>query len=63
VLRRGIGEPGIAAEAERCVDQGLVAADHDVGAGLEAGPAQLVFDLLVTLLAPVADSVDPHDLG
>jgi hypothetical protein len=42
VLRRGIGEPGGPAEAEGAVDQGLVAADGDVGADLEVGPAQLV---------------------
>ena len=43
-------EPGIPAEAERAVDQGLVAADRDIGADLAVGPAQLVFDLLVALL-------------
>ena len=36
-------EPGVPAEAERAVDQGLVAADRGVGADLEVGPAQLVF--------------------
>jgi hypothetical protein len=50
ILRRVIGEPGGPAEAERAVDQGLVAADRDIGADLEAGPAQLVLDLLITLL-------------
>ena len=43
-------EPGVPAEAECGVDQGLVAADRDIGADLEVGPAQLVFDLLVALL-------------
>jgi len=43
-------ESGIPAEAERAVDQGLVAADRDIGADLAVGPAQLVFDLLVALL-------------
>ena len=38
-------------------------ADREVGADLEVGPAQLVLDLLVALLDPVADRVDPHDLG
>ena len=47
---RVIGEPGGPAEAERAVDQHLVAADRDVGADLEVGPAQLVLDLLVALL-------------
>ncbi len=56
-------EPGSPAEAERAVDQGLVPADRDIGADLEIGPAQLVFDLLVALLDPVADRVYPHDLG
>src|SRR6266705_7179936 len=59
VLRRGIGEPGGPAEAEGAVDQGLVAADGDVGADLEVGPAQFVLDLFVALLDPVADAVDP----
>jgi hypothetical protein len=50
VLRRVISKPGSPAEAERAVDQRLVAADRDIGADLEVGPAQLVFDLLVALL-------------
>jgi hypothetical protein len=29
----------------------------------KVGPAELVFDLLVALLDPVADAVDAHDLG
>src|SRR5207248_10827077 len=61
---RGIAlEPGVPAEAERAIDQHLVAADRRIGADLEVGPAQLVLDLLVTLLDPVPDPVDPHDLG
>ena len=44
VPRRVIGEPGGPAEAERAVDQALVAADRDIGADLEVRPAQLVFD-------------------
>jgi hypothetical protein len=58
-----IVEPGSPAEAERAVDQSLVAADRDIGADLEVGPAQLVFDLLVALLDPVAGRVEAHDLG
>ena len=50
LLRRVFGEPGVPAEAERAVDQGLVAADGGIGADLEVGPAQLVLDLLVALL-------------
>ena len=61
--RRDGREPGVPAEAERAVDQGLVAADRGVGADLEVGPAQLVLDLLVALLDPVPDAVDPGDLG
>src|SRR5213078_5381486 len=60
---RVISEPGVPAEAERAVDQGLVAADREIGADLEVGPAQLVLDLLVALLGPVPDAVDPGDLG
>jgi len=40
---RVIGEPGVPAEAERAVDQGLVAAGRGIGADLEVGPAELVF--------------------
>ena len=39
LLRQVISEPGGPAEAERAVDQGLVAADRDIGADLEVGPA------------------------
>src|SRR5262249_42019560 len=63
LLRQVIGEPGIPAEAEGAVDQGLVAAHRGIGADLEVGPAQLVFELFVALLDPVPDAVDPHDLG
>ena len=45
-----VTEPGSPAEGERAVDQRLVAADGDVGADLEVGPAELVLDLLVALL-------------
>jgi hypothetical protein len=62
-LGRLTGEPGVPAEAEGAVDQGLVAADRGTGANLEVGPAQFVLDLLVALLDPVPDPVDPHDLG
>jgi hypothetical protein len=58
-----MGEPGGPAEAERAVHQDLVTADREVGADLEAGPAELVLDLLIPLPGPVADPVDPHDLG
>ncbi len=61
--RRRMGEPGGPAEAERAVDQHLVTADREVGADLEVSPAQLVLDLLIPLLDPVPDPVDPHDLG
>src|SRR5215471_13775980 len=63
MLVRGgvVSEPGVPAEAERAVDQGLVAADGGVGADLEVGPAELVFDLFVALPGPVPDAVDPHD--
>jgi hypothetical protein len=60
---RRMGGPGIPAEAEGAVDQDLVAADRDVRADLEVGPAQVVLDLLVALLDPVADRVDPGDLS
>jgi len=58
-----MGEPGAPAEAERAGDQYLVAADGGVGADLETGAAELIFDLLLALLGPVADPVDPHDLS
>src|SRR2546430_5431079 len=44
-----VAEPGSPAEGERAVDQCLVAADRDLGADLEVGPAEFVLDLLVTL--------------
>src|SRR5437764_13828342 len=62
VLRRVFSEPGGPAEAERAVDQGLVAADGGIGADLEVGPAQLVLGLPVALLNPVPDARGPADL-
>jgi hypothetical protein len=58
-----IGEPGLPAERERTPDQLPVAADRAVRAGLEVGPAQLVLDLLVALLDPVAQAVQAYHLG
>src|SRR6266496_2290557 len=58
-----LGEPGLPAERERAAHQLPVAADRAVGADLEVGPAQLVLDLLVALLDPVAQAVQAHDLG
>jgi hypothetical protein len=46
MVRRMIGKPGGPAEAERAVDQGLATADRGIGADLEIGSAQLVFDCL-----------------
>lgn len=62
LLGRGWIEAGVPAEAERAVDQGLMPPYGGVGAHLEIRPAQLVLDLLVALLDPVADAVDPGDL-
>ena len=56
------GRAGEPAEREGAVDHYLVAADRDVGADLEIGPAQLVLDLLIRLLHPVPQPVDPGDL-
>ncbi|WP_328919875.1 hypothetical protein OH781_36530 [Streptomyces sp. NBC_01550] len=50
------------ADEKRAGDQGLVAADGGVEADLEVGPPEFVLDLLVTLLDPVPDAVDPDDL-
>jgi hypothetical protein len=63
VLRPVISEPGRPAEAERAVDQDLVAADRDIGTDLEIGPAQLILHLLAALLDPVPDPVDPGNLS
>jgi hypothetical protein len=63
LLRRVIGQPGIPVEAERAVDLGLVMADTCIGARLEGGPAQLIFDLLVALPGPVPEPVDPDNLS
>lgn len=38
-------------------------ADRDVGAGLEVGPAEFVLDLLVALLDPVPQPVEPYHFG
>ena len=40
-----------------------MSADGAVGADLEVGPAELLFDLFVTLLDPLAQPVEAHDLG
>src|SRR4051794_39522771 len=45
VVGGGWVEPGVPAERERAVDQGLVAADRGGGADLEVGPAEFVLDL------------------
>jgi len=58
-----VAEPGVPAEREGAVDQGLVAADGGLAADLEVGPAQFGFDLFVALLDPVADAAQAHDLG
>jgi hypothetical protein len=58
-----LGEEGLPAERERTADQHPVAADRPVGADLEVAPAQLALDLLVALLDPVAQPIQPHHLG
>ena len=60
---RRTGGPAVPAEGERAVDQHLVTANGDIGANLEVGPPELVLDLLVRLLYPMAQPVDPHDLS
>src|SRR5207247_4027347 len=62
-LGRVVGEPGLPAERERAAHQRPVPADRTVGADLEVGPAQLVLDLLVALLDPVAQAVQAYHLG
>ena len=39
-----------------------MAADGTVGADLEVGPAEFILNLLVALLDPVPQPVEPHDL-
>ena len=58
-----VGDYGLPAERERAAHEDVVAADRGGGADLEVGPAELVFDLLVALLDPVAQPVAAHDLG
>lgn len=63
-MRRGvIVEPGAPSESRTPSCPGLLAADGDVGADLEVGPAQLVFGPIRSLLHPEPDAVDAHDLG
>lgn len=45
----GWGKPLVPAEGGGAVDEGLVAADGEVGADLEVSPAEFVLDLLVAL--------------
>jgi hypothetical protein len=59
----GVMGPGVPVEAERKVDRHLVVADGDIRVDLEVGPAQVVLDLLVALLDPVPDAVNPCDIG
>src|SRR5258708_17003283 len=59
VLRRGIGEPGVPAEAGGAVDPGLGAAGGGVGAGPEGGPAPPLFSPLLGLPGPTAGAPDP----
>jgi hypothetical protein len=40
-----------------------VAADRDIGADLEVGPAEFVLDLLVALLDPVPQAVEADEFG
>lgn len=62
-LAGGAGGAGVPAAGERAGDQGLVAADGEVGADLELGPAEFVVDLLVALFDPVLQAVEPDELG
>jgi hypothetical protein len=54
---------GVPAERERAAHQRPVPADRPVTADLEVGPAELVLDLLVALLDPVAQPVGGNDLA
>jgi|RhiMetdeSRZDD1v2_1073273.scaffolds.fasta_scaffold19473_4 hypothetical protein len=60
---RGLGQQGLPAEREGAAHQGPVPADGPVAADLEVGPAQLPLDLLVTLLDPVTQPIQPHHLS
>jgi hypothetical protein len=57
-----ISEPGVPAEAERAVDQGLVAADRGVRADLEVGPDQLALDLLIALPGAVPGQLRSYEV-
>jgi hypothetical protein len=58
-----LGTEGLPAERERTAHQRPVAPDGPVTANLEVGPAELAFDLLVALLDPVPQPIQPHHLG
>jgi hypothetical protein len=51
-----------ASKRERAAHQRPVPADRPISADLEVGPAELVLDLPVALLDPVAQPIQPHDL-
>ena len=61
--RRPGREPGPPAEGEGAEDEVPVPTDRLVGADHEVGPAQLLLELLVALLDPVPQAVQPDDLG
>src|SRR6266567_5450989 len=62
-LGRVLGEPRPPAKTERAAHQRPVPPDRPVTSDLEVGPAELVLDLLVALLDPVAQPIGADDLG
>jgi hypothetical protein len=58
-----LGLAGVPAKAERQARQRPVPPDRPVASDLEVGPAELVLDLLVALLHPVAQPIGGNDLA
>jgi hypothetical protein len=55
--------PCLPTKRERACDQRPVPADGPIRANLEVGPTELTLDLLVALLDPVPQPIQPHHLG
>jgi len=58
-----VGKPCLPTKRERACDQRPVPADGPIRANLEVGPTELTLDLLVALLDPVTQPIQPHRLG
>jgi hypothetical protein len=58
-----VGKPCLPTKRERACDQRPVPADGPIRGNLQVGPTELTLDLLVALLDPVPQPIQPHHLG